>query len=452
MAKIDRSIFRAYDIRGIYPAQVNEKTFFKIAQAFVYFLIQRKGSSNVDVVVGRDARASSPALARSFIEGVLASGGNVFDAGLSTTPLNYFGNGFLKADASAMITASHNPPEFNGLKLCLEGAVPFPAVEPIETLSRIIAERRFTPRKRGRLRKVSLKEDYLDFIARRGKKLDLSGLRIIVDTANGVVGPFFQALARKLKLSYKGLFLKPDGTFPNHEANPLKEETLRQIKKEIKTGNFDIGIAFDGDGDRMVALDEKAQVVRGDIALGIFVENLPFPEEHPAVVIDSRASRAVKEMIVSKGCRLVLSPVGYPWLRKRMKDNKGWIGGELSSHFYWRDFYNAESGLLAMVELLKILVKTGKSLSGPSANFTKYASSGEINFEVSDKEKKLREVEERFSKGRISHLDGLTVEYADWWFNLRPSNTENLLRLTVEAETPKLLEKKLRLLRKIVKK
>ena len=457
---MDSSIFRAYDIRGIYPEQINQKVAKLIAESFCYFLKEKYKVAQPKILVSHDARLSSPVLARAVKNGLRRQGAYILDAGFATTPLNYFGNWYFKVDGSIVITASHDPKEYNGLKLFLRNVRPLATSTKKGTLIlRDIIEKQDLglqkARKEGNIKKISLFKDYQQFIVKHLKKQDFSLVNIAVDFGNGCVGPFFKRLAKKIDLSYQGFFEQPDGNFPNHEPNPLKIKALTDLRKALKTKKFNLGVAFDGDGDRTVFFDEKGNYIRADFILAIlalyYLKKLKkMPAKNIRVVCDARASRGVIEALKKEKIKVIKSRVGYPFIKALMQKNKAAIGGELSGHIFWEDAHSSESGLLTFLRVIEVLIEEKKSISELVKPMQRYHDSGEINFEVKNREKIIQGLQNRYRDGKISKLDGLTIEYKDWWFNIRPSNTEPLLRLIVEANSKEMLQKKIKELRKLI--
>lgn len=449
--EVNFKIFKAYDIRGVYPLEINEKAAYLIARGFCSYLEKYHRIKKAKIAVGNDARRSCRPLKRGLIKGLKDGGAEIFDIGFCTTPLNYFANWYLKMDGSIMITASHNPKEYNGLKISLKKVKALAEENGIEKLKKIIERKEFRKIKSGRVKKINILSDYLDFLAKEAKGFDFSNIRIAVDTANGAVGPVFEKLAKRIGLNYFPLYFKPDGNFPNHEANPLKEESLTDIKKDILNKNADVGMAFDGDGDRVVFLDRQGNLIRNDFVLGIAARYYLEKGKAKFIPADLRISRGIIKEIEKMGGIVIKTKVGYPFIRKAMRKERAYIGGEISGHLFWKDFCYSESALLAGIRILKIMVDSGENLKNLAKPMENYFFSPEINFETEKKEEKIAEIKERFKAGKINELDGLTVELKDWWFNIRPSNTEPLLRLTVEANSQKLLEQKIKELSRLIK-
>lgn len=450
--EVNFKIFKAYDVRGIYPSEINEKTVYLIALGFCSYLNKYHKINYPRIVVGHDVRVSSKSLKESLIAGLKESGATIFDIGFCTTPMNYFANWQLKMDSSIMITASHNPKEYNGLKISLKKAKALAEENGVEKLKEIIEKRQFKKKTGGRVKKINILNDYLDFLAKEAGGVDFSDIKIAVDTANGAVGPVFEKLAERTGLKYFPLYFKPDGNFPNHEANPLKEESLIDIKENILNKKADVGMAFDGDGDRVVFLDAQGNLIRNDFILGIVAKYYLEKGKAKFIPADLRISHGIIKAIEKMGGIVIKTKVGYPFIRKAMRKKRAYVGGELSGHLFWKDFCYSESALLSGIRILKIMVNFGKSLKDLVSPLENYFFSPEINFETEKKEEKIAEIKEKFRAGKINELDGLTVEFKNWWFNIRPSNTEPLLRLTIEANSKELLDEKIKELSKLIEK
>ncbi|MEA3452849.1 MAG: phosphomannomutase/phosphoglucomutase [Patescibacteria group bacterium] len=443
---MDPTIFKAYDVRGICPEQIDETVVFKVASALAVFLKDYYNIEKPKIVVGHDMRESSKIFNNSAREALKNQGCEVIDIGLCSTPLNGFANSHLEADGSIMITASHNPKEYNGLKLFLRGGLEIPEINAMDDI-RKIASGDFKSFTNGEIKEIDLSDEYINFIAEQVKDVDFSKFRIAVDCGNGMAGPFFKKLAEKLKLRYSGLFMDPNGDFPNHPPDPLNKESLVAIKELMGKEEFSLGVLFDGDADRLQIIDNNGEILDMGSLIGIFAKE--FLSKHKTIPCDARISRGVVEEIERLGGNILKTKVGRPNLKKAMRKEEAFFGGELSGHLFWQDFFYSESALLALIKLLGILEKnTFEELKKP---FGKYFFPGQINLEgIEDKEGKIKEIEKNYSDGEVSHLDGLTVEYSDWWFNLRPSNTEPLLRLTIEANTKELLDEKIKELKSLI--
>jgi len=448
--KVTPKIFRAYDIRGIYPKELNKNTAYFVGKAFCLFLKGYYKISCPKIVVGHDVRLSSPLLYKKIKEGICAAEGKILDLGFCSTPLNYFTVWHKKADGGIMVTASHNPKEYNGFKLSLRKVKALSTQKGTKVIYEKILRLQKTPCRIKRVEKVDVLDRYFKFLEKEIKGTDLSCIKIIVDFANGSMGPIFKEFAKRFSIQYKPLFEKPDGNFPNHDPNPLKEKNQRTIKKYLKKGGFDLGVMFDGDGDRIYFLDEKANFIRADYILALLAKNYLKNSKSKYIVCDLRASRQVEDVIKKAGGKLIRSKVGYPFIKKEMEKYKAFLGGELSGHYFWKDSCYSEASLLTLLRLMEVLKSSKKPLSALIKPIARYASSKEINFEVEDKQAKIKELKKIYKDGKISELDGLTVEYKNWWFNIRPSNTEPVLRLTVEAKTKKLLEQKIEELTRLI--
>lgn len=429
---LNERIFKAYDVRGIYPDELNEDAAYRIGIGFARSGLLKQGKI---IVVGRDMRESSDSLFDAFANGANAGGLDVIDIALCTTPMLYFAVNVLNAAGGAMITASHNPGRYNGFKLVREQAIPIGGDSGLDRVKQeaLIASRTGNGTHGGTIRREDILDRYAAFFAQRFC-IDLVN-PVVIDTGNGMAGAILPRILQDQQITYQRLFFEPDGRFPHHEANPLKEENLRQLREAMKDTPGSIGVAFDGDADRVCFLDEAGQVVRGDLLVALLAPR--FLSEHPGgkILYDLRSSRIVSEEILKAGGQPIKTRVGHAFIKHVMRQEKALFGGELSYHFYFSEFFNCESGILAMLEVLDIIAKSGQSLSELIDPLRKHSHSGEINFKVKNAEQALRAIESHFSDSRISHLDGLSVEYADWWFNMRPSNTEPLLRLNLEADT-----------------
>jgi phosphomannomutase len=431
---VRREIFKAYDIRGLYPEQLDAAAALGIGRAVGAFL---RGPS---VVVGMDMRASGVELREALVAGLRGEGLEVIDIGRVATPMVYFATALLGAAGGVMITASHNPAAYNGMKLCGPAAVPI----GIESGLAEIRDRALglagaaAPAPRAGLRREDVRARYyrslLDAFPRR------PALNAVVDAGNGIAGEAISGLLDQLPLRTTRLYFEPDGTFPNHEADPLKAENLVDLQREVLARGADLGVALDGDGDRAVFVDERGEAVPADLMTALLADVVleqrllgAGPGAH--VIHDLRSSRSVGETIRARGATPVRSRVGHAFMKARMRETGGCFGGELSGHYYFRfpAGYVADDGAAAVMLLLQALDLRKRPLSELWRPFRRYAQSGEINSKVADVGAALARVRRAFADGRADELDGLTVEYADWWFNLRPSNTEPLLRLNVEA-------------------
>jgi len=430
---LNESIFKAYDIRGVFPDEINEDAAYRIGLGFARSGLLTSGKT---LIVGRDMRESSDALFDAFASGANAGGLDIIDIGLCTTPMLYYAVNVLNSAGGAMITASHNPGQYNGFKLVREKAIPIGGDTGLARVKQeaLLAARTGGTTDGGTIRQESILERYAAFFAQRFS-VDLKN-PVIIDAGNGTAGAVLPRILQDQQIAYRPLFFEPNGQFPNHEANPLKEENLHHLREAMKAEPGSIGCAFDGDADRVCFLDEAGHVVRGDLLVALLAPR--FLSERPGgkILYDLRSSRIVPEAILKAGGQPIKTRVGHAFIKHVMREQRALFGGELSYHFYFSEFFNCESGILAMLEVLNIIAESGRSLSELIDPLRKYSHSGEINFRVTSVKDASRAVEKSFGDGRISHLDGLSVEYDDWWFNMRPSNTEPLLRLNLEARTP----------------
>jgi len=426
-------IFKAYDIRGIYPNELDEELAYKLGRAFIEFLKVN------EVYIGRDGRLSSPSLFRALAKGITDQGADVVDIGLCSTPMFYFGAS--KSKASIMVTASHNPKEYNGFKLCRENVIPISGETGIENIKSIVNENNFQERKKG---KITKKEIMNNFIKHNLKFIKTSKkIKIVVDAGNGMGGYTFSKIFKKLPFDLIPLYFKIDFNFPNHEPNPLKHETLKDLQKKVIKEKADLGVALDGDADRCSFIDEKGDIITSDFVTALVGKQLIKENPKAKVLYDLRSSKVVGEFIKENNGNAIMCRVGHSFIKKLMRDEKAIFAGELSGHFYYKDSFFTESSFITTAIILNILEEEDKQLSEIAKPLRKYCQSGEINSDVKDKDTKLKELENKFKDAdKILHLDGLSIYYKDWWFNVRPSNTEPLLRLNLEANTQELMEGK----------
>jgi len=426
-------IFKAYDIRGIYGDTLTDSMAQDIGRAFVTFLGCKK------VVIGYDCRPHSIPLMNSLTKGITDQGADVINIGMCSTPMCYFANGSLKADAGIMITASHNPKEWNGFKLCRAQAVPISGDTGIKDIEKLVAKRAFgaAPRGTGKVTQHDIGDEYGKHVAKHA--VLKRPLRIAADYANamGILE------ARKLKdiLAIDGLYDSIDGNFPNHEANPLNHETLSALRNKVVEGGYDFGVAYDGDADRTGFIDEKGQIVPMDM-ITILVAKSMLDEQKGTILYDLRSSWAVKEVIKESGGIPKMCRVGHAFIKNQMREVNAMFAGELSGHYYFRDNYFTESSAMATLAVAKIVSASKLPLSEMVKPFQRYVASGEINSETAHSARVLEELKVKYSGGKAFELDGLSVEFDNWWFNVRISNTEPLMRLNLEAKTRNLMEEK----------
>ena len=425
------SIVKAYDIRGVVPDQLDESVAEAIGAAFA------KLTGAATILTVHDMRASSGPLADAFGRGAAAQGANVLAAGLGSTDMLYYGSGDLGLPG-AMVTASHNPPQYNGIKLCRAGAKPVGIETGLKDI-KDLAERTLPPAPvPGSITTVDLLPGYADYLR---KLVDISSIRpltVAVDAGNGMAGYTVPKVFEGLPITLIPLYFELDGTFPNHEANPIEPENLRDLQRAVTEHHADVGLAFDGDADRCFVVDERGQVVSPSALTALIATRELAREPGAAVIYNLITSRAVPEIIAEHGGVPVRTRVGHSFIKAKMAETGAVFGGEHSGHFYFRDFWFADSGMLAALHTLAALGGQAKPLSRLMADYSRYHASGEINSQVADQAEATARVKQAFGSRpgvRTEELDGLTVSAADWWFNLRPSNTEPLLRLNVEADS-----------------
>ena len=437
---IKKSIFKAYDIRGLYPQEINDEDAYRIARAFVSALGCKR------VVIGHDMRESAEPYEVATIRGLVDQGADVVPIGLTSTPMYYFAVNHLNADAGVMCTASHNPAEYNGYKMTGKGAVPSIAIISNEDLWKLASDGNFAePEKKGT---ILPKEDVLDAYAEA--VLDNTGIRslgnlkMVIDCANGMGGYILPKIMGKVGSDPTRLYWRLDGSFPNHEANPLKTETLLALRDRVVDEKADIGIAFDGDGDRVAFVDEKGQIISGDFVTALIAREMLKKKPGAEILYDLRSSWIVPEEIEKAGGKATECRVGHGLIKKQMREEGGYFAGELSSHYYFSDFYTTDNGDLAMLNMLKLMLDEKKPLSEIVAPLRKYHHSGEINSEVKDIPAVLAKLKSKYGPvaKRVTEIDGYKAEFADWWFNVRPSNTEPLIRLNLEAKTKEMMDEK----------
>jgi phosphomannomutase len=428
-------IFKAYDVRGVVPDDLDEDVARRIGAAFASW------SGAPKVAVGHDCRLSSPSLAAAVRDGVASQGADVVDLGLASTDLVYFASGALDV-AAVMLTASHNPPQWNGMKFCLAGAVPVGQDSGLADI-RSLAGRDLAPASsRGRVEERDLLDEYVDHVLTFVDAGAMRPLTVVADTANGMGGLIVPAVLSRLPVTLIHLFPELDGTFPNHPADPIDPENQRDLKASVLEHHADIGLAFDGDADRVFLVDERAEGVSGSEVTALVATAMLERSPGAKIVHNLITSWAVPEVIREQGGTPVRTRVGHSFIKQVMAETGAVFGGEHSGHYYFRDNYRADSGLIAAVVVLERLSRSDGPLSTMLAPFRRYHASGEINSTVADKEAALGRLDAVYSEGRRDRTDGLTVEFEDWWFNVRPSNTEPLLRLNVEAKSEELLTEK----------
>ncbi|HXR28180.1 MAG TPA: phosphomannomutase/phosphoglucomutase [Solirubrobacteraceae bacterium] len=444
-ARVSPEIFKAYDIRGLYPDQIDGEVAERIGRAFAGVLagLAGKPARELRVGLGRDMRLSAPELAARYREGLLAAGAHVIDAGQVGSEMLYYLVGSRELDGGLMCTASHNPKGYTGAKLVRAGAIALSGEEGIQDIRRAVESGGMSdqeePSARGSVEDVDL---YAEFQAAALRFIDPdtigSGggrpLRVVLDGGNGMAGPMVGPLLERLDLELIETYWTPDGNFPDHEPNPLLPENRRLVIEKVRDTGADLGIAWDGDADRCFFIDDTGAFVDGDFLTALLAESLLAKHPREAILYDVRASRAVPDTVRRAGGTPYVNRVGHAFFKTRMRAEGSLFGGEVSGHYYFRDFYCADSGTIPALLMLEMLSLQGKRLSELLAPYhARYFISGEINSEVADQAAKMREIAERYAGARQEHLDGISIDYEDWHFNVRPSNTEPLLRLCLES-------------------
>lgn len=432
--------FKAYDIRGEYGKDLNKDMVYRMG----YFLPQILPMK--EVFVGRDNRLSSDEMFDALADGLTDAGVNVTDAGLTTTPMVYWGTGKYDFDASVMITASHNPKNHNGLKISAKNVLPVGYDNGLQKLESLVdSDEKIIKKAKGVILRMDMKPDYLAFLNQY--KNDYSGLNLVIDYSNGMASLFAKDLYGE---KYFPLNEKADGTFPGHEPNPLDPENQEQIKRAVKMHKADLGIIFDGDADRVMFIDEKGAFISPDLIIALFAHFfLKDTNKKEHVVHDIRTSKAVGEYLAKFNTDVTIWRVGRAYGATKLREVNGIYGGELAGHYYFRDFYFSDSGLLASLIMLDIIdefKKQGKSVSALIHEISSYANTGEVNFRISRKQEAMDTVVAYFKKQQTTtayyDFDGYRLEFPEWWFNIRPSNTEPYLRFLAEAKSPQLLDEK----------
>jgi phosphomannomutase len=429
------TIFKAYDIRGLYPDELDEATARRIGGAFASFVDGDR------VAVGRDMRTSSPALAEAFTEGARAAGATVVDLGLVSTDALYYASGSLELPA-AMFTASHNPARYNGIKLCRAGAAPIGQESGLAEIKELALRDGIHGGARGGREEADVVTGYAAHCRSFVAEGSLRPIKVAVDAGNGMAGKTVPVVFEPLPFEVVPLYFELDGTFPNHPANPIEPANLADLQAAVVDNGCEMGIAFDGDADRMFLVDEEAGLVPGSLTTALVAARLLEKDPGGSVIYNLICSWTVPEVIRENGGRAIRTRVGHSFIKAVMAETGAIFGGEHSGHYYFRDNYRADSGMIAALLVLEAMSITDRPLSQVLEPYQRYAASGEINSEVEDQQAVIGKLSRVYRDGRQDELDGLTVEFDDWWFNCRPSNTEPLLRLNLEARTQDLMEAK----------
>jgi len=435
---LDPKVFKAYDVRGVYPTELDEEGAYAISRAYVEQFEPKQ------IAVGRDMRLSSPAMAKAVMEGAVDGGADVLDIGLLGTEMVYFAVGELELDGGVMVTASHNPKDYNGMKIVRRGALPVGGDSGLMEIRDRALAGFDEPKRRGEIREEDIWPAY---VVRVLSFVDLDAikpLRVVIDAANGMAGAMLPPVLERLPIEAITYFFELDGTFPNHEPNPLLPENREFIIGKVREHGADLGVAFDGDADRCFFVDDTGEFVPGDFVTTLLAQSVL--EKHPGakIIYDVRASWAVPEAIERAGGVPLINRVGHAFIKHRMREEGAVFGGEVSGHYYFSEFTQADSGVVPFLLMLELISKRGQKLSQSLRPLReRYFLTGELNTPVPDVDAKLEELRRRFEdEGRISHLDGISVDAEEWHMNVRPSNTEPLLRLNLEARSRDLMERK----------
>src|SRR5690242_7264357 len=435
---LDPKVFKAYDVRGIYGDELDEEGAYAIGRAFVEEVEPKK------IAVGRDMRVSSPAMAEAFARGACEAGAHVLDLGLVGTEMVYFAVGDLGLDGGAMVTASHNPKQYTGMKIVRAGALPIGGESGLLDIRDRAMAQSGPSDGAGRVEKYDVWPGYVDRVLSFVEVGAIKPLRIVVDAANGMAGAMLPPVLERLPVDAVRCYFEPDGTFPNHEPNPLLPENREFIVGKTLEEKADFGVAFDGDADRCFFVDDGGEFVPGDFVTALLAESVLEKDPGAKIIYDLRASWAVPETVERAGGVPLVNRVGHAFIKQRMREEKAAFGGEVSGHYYFREFSQADSGVVPFLLMLELVSKKGRPLSEIVADFrSRYFLTGELNTPVEDVPAKLAELKERFGReGAVSELDGISIDADDWHMNVRPSNTEPLLRLNLEARSPELMERK----------
>ena len=438
---LDPKAFKAYDVRGLYPDELDEDGAYAIGRGYVEQFEPKR------IAVGRDMRLSSPSMAAALIEGALDGGTEVLDLGMVGTEMVYFAVGDLGLDGGVCVTASHNPKQYTGMKIVRRGALPVGGESGLlhvrDRAVKIVADSNYPPARRGELHEYDIWDAFVDKVLSFVDVAEIGPLKVVIDAANGMAGTMLPPVLERLPIDAVSCFFEPDGSFPNHEPNPLLPENREFIIGKMLEERADLGVAYDGDADRCFFVDDTGEFVPGDFVTALLAESILRKEGGGSVIYDVRASRAVPQTIERAGGTALINRVGHAYIKHRMRKEGAVFGGEVSAHYYFRDFSQADSGVVPFLLLLELISKDGRKLSEILEPYReRYFLTGEINTPVADVALKLQELKERYADGTVTHLDGISVDYDDWHFNVRPSNTEPLLRLNLEAFSQEQMERK----------
>jgi len=452
--KVDPSIFKAYDIRGIYPDQLNEEVVYKVARAYATLLKKENPGKKLEIVVSRDMRLSSPSLKESLVKGIIDSGVNICDIGIATTPSFYFAVAYYGYDGGIQVSASHNPKEYNGLKIVRRRAIPVGGETGIFEIRDMVINNNFdkTVKEKGEVtRKNNLLEDEIREESRGIDIEKIRPLKVVIDAANSVGALDTKAIFKDLPCQVVELNYKLDGNFPVHQADPLNVENMKFTQDAVIENKADLGISIDGDGDRYFFVDEKGENVPQPILRGLMAQIAIKENPGAYVCYDIRPGKITKDMIEEVGGKAVVTNVGHSLIKEKMLELDAVFGGESSGHYFYKfDFGTFETPTTLVRKFLTFISVKNEPVSEIVRPYKKYFHTGEINTEVQDKEQKMKEIAQKYSDGKTSYLDGVSIEYPDFWFNVRPSNTEPLLRFALEAKSKEIMEQKKNEILKII--
>jgi phosphomannomutase len=435
---IDPAVFKAYDVRGLYPAELDEDGAYAVGRAYVEQFEPRR------IAVGHDMRLSSPSMSEAVVRGAADAGAEVVDIGMVGTEMLYFAVGELGLDGGVAVTASHNPKEYTGMKIVRRGALPVGGESGLLEVRDRALRAEWRDATAGSVVREDVWSRFVDRVLSVVDASAIGSLRVVVDAANGMAGAMLPPVLERLpQVETVRCFFEPDGSFPNHEPNPLLPENREFIVAKTRDEGADFGVAYDGDADRCFFVDDSGEFVPGDFVTALFAEQVLAREPGGKVIYDVRASWAVPEAIERAGGVALVNRVGHSFIKQRMREEGAVFAGEVSAHYYFRDFSQADSGVVPFLLMLELVSRRGSLSTALEPFRSRYFLTGEINTPVADVALKLQELKERFGpEGRVSHLDGMSVEADDWHFNVRPSNTEPLLRLNLEARSRELMERK----------
>jgi phosphomannomutase len=435
---MNEKIFKAYDIRGVYPDEINEDAAYKIGRAVVTYLKCDR------IIVGRDMRTSSPALFKSLTKGLTDQGADVVDVGLVTWPMVSFAIMHFGETAGLEVSASHSPSEYNGFKVIKNGGaavLQLSDVDGLEEIGEIALKGKFDEAvKKGQVEQKDIRKDYQEYLLERFK--DINNLKVVCDYGNGVAAVSAEPVLDALSVEAIHLFKEPDGSFPNHMPNPHEIENFKQLQEEIKKQKADLGIFFDGDGDRGELVDENGEIIFPDVELGALALDELSRNPGKKVFYDLRFTKAVAEEIEKAGGQAFMLRVGNPFYKEAMLDKDALVAGELSGHIFFKEHYGIDDGLYSALKFMSLMNRTGKKASELVAPFKKYFQTEEINMKVADADKVFEDIKNKYSDGKLIAIDGLLIDYGEWWFSIRKSNTEPLVRLRIEANTKEMMEEK----------